>query len=97
MNTFINYFTFRGTSLQNIEEAKLTINLMSEENIDRLQTELLDYIADLEQEMDDMPLQHSNTFNLDGILYETTKEYDELEDQKSKAQEILNIIALCVS
>jgi hypothetical protein len=92
---FVNSFQYKFNQPVNTDEVKLVFNLMSENHINILYTELDDYILNITQQMDDMPLPHAKYFELDGILYDTTPEYEELDDKRSKAQEILNILEIC--
>jgi len=84
-----------------IDEAKLCFSLMSEVNLDIIQSELLEYIRDLDQEMEEyaLYLPEIDIAEYYGSRLSEIKpdvNYQDLLNKRSKAQELFNISELCV-
>ncbi len=89
MEVFVNKFN------DDTEETLLAFRLMTDWQVSALSEELYDYLEQLNQDIDDLPLTY-NYNAVDGIIWETTPEYDRLMALRSKAQELYNCIQIVI-
>lgn len=100
LSQFINKFQFTNKGSIVVETAKPEISQLSEDQLDILQSELVEYISDLNFKLEDMELTMPVSVAAEyygSYLYdiEPTDEYNNLLKQISKAQEVLNVCELC--
>jgi hypothetical protein len=95
MRNFVESFDFNKKD-ETIELMLLTFRLMSEQNLYITESALESYIEQLNKELDSLPLKPSLYAEIDGLAWETTKEYDNLFELKSNTQELLNACRIVI-
>ena len=98
ISEFISTFKFNN-NVPDTDEVILVFNLMTEDQLDILYSEISDYISALKTAMEEKELylpQVEVASYYGAYLWEVEPDYEylELENNRSKAQEILNILSL---
>ena len=92
LTQFINTFSTNKYGDPNIDEVYLCFRLMNKDQLSIMYTELDDFLSGINTQLEDMPLGDKLEEYYGACLYDTTPEYDELEELRSKTQEIFNVI-----
>ena len=92
LTQFINTFSTNKSGDPNTDEVYLCFRLMNKDQLAIMHNQLDNFLSEINAQLEDMPLGDKLEEYYGACLYDTTPEYDELEELRSKAQEIFNVI-----